>query len=309
MWLNLPDEVLSGKNYLIVGAGGGFDIFGAVPFLQTLLILKQGHSVTLGSYNTSGSCKKLEQNSETYPEKQLSDWLKKKRYVNVDLWTFPKVGVQALKKMYEELIDRYEIDTLILIDGGVDSLMHGDEEGAGTLLEDSISLTAADLCNDVDRKILCCLGFGTELEEGVCHYSVLENMAHLARRQALLGGCVLCSHMKNYIEYKDACENAWENGRKSHIQTKIISAIEGEFGDTNLYEGVDAQVLGNEKPVNFISQLMSTFWFYELKAVTQENKLCKLLRPTQTSTDALMVYRQAIDQLNAFQRKRKWIPY
>jgi len=51
--------------------------------------------------------------------------------------------VSVLTEAYQKLCELYKIDTIILIDAGVDSLLKGDEQGLGTFAEDLLSTMAA----------------------------------------------------------------------------------------------------------------------------------------------------------------------
>ena len=183
MDLNLPIlHLLRDKqNILIAGAGGGFDVFAGLPLYFTLR--EMGKTVHLANYSfsrldivshyctviplvpdlmvgaTGGVPKTF--NAGYYPEGYLARWFLETRGESVPIWMFAKIGPHPLRLLYERLLDALEIDALILIDGGVDSLMIGNEEGAGTLLEDTISLTATRTL-DIPT-ILACVGFGAEL--------------------------------------------------------------------------------------------------------------------------------------------------
>ena len=43
-----------------------------------------------------------------------------------------------------KLLKEHHIDTIVLVDGGVASLMRGDEQGCGAVVEDSISVGVVD---------------------------------------------------------------------------------------------------------------------------------------------------------------------
>ena len=60
-----------------------------------------------------------------FPEYYLSLYFKEKQKMNVPIYTFPHFGYQSLCKAYEILVDKLNIDTVITIDGGTDSLMKG----------------------------------------------------------------------------------------------------------------------------------------------------------------------------------------
>jgi hypothetical protein len=61
------------------------------------------------------------------------DWFNTVRGDDVTIWRFGNSGAVELEKNYRRLVD-----------GGVDSLMRGDEERPGTPLEDTISLAAVE---------------------------------------------------------------------------------------------------------------------------------------------------------------------
>jgi len=147
------------------------------------------------------------------------------------------------------------------------------------------------------------LGFGVETEENLCHYHVLKNIATLAKQGRLYGSCSLTSDMEGFQKYKENCLEAWDNKRKSHIHTKIIPAVEGEFGDYHMYGDIDPKLLVQESNEYFISPLMPIYWFFDLEGVVKENLLVKHLRNSSTFTDAMILFRQALPTLKRNPRK------
>src|SRR5262249_12560571 len=121
------------------------------------------------------------------------------------------------------------VDAVILVDGGVDSLMRGDEAWAGTLVGDAISLAAIAKLSD-RTKLLACLGFGTEVEEMVAHHHTLENIAALVQENAFLGACALIPQMEAFQFYENAVQYVWtqHDQQKGHIHSRIIPAVRGE---------------------------------------------------------------------------------
>jgi len=118
----------------------------------------------------------------------------------------------------------------------------------------------------------------------VCHYHALENIAALAAAGAFYGSCALTPQMEAFRLYEAACRYCWEqpNHHKSHISTRIIPAVTGQFGDVHLYP-VDQAV-----PV-LISPLMSLYWFFDLSAVVRRNLLIEWIRPALTQDDAMRI--------------------
>ena len=156
MQLNLPflDRLANSKQILIAGAGGGFDIFSGLPIYFALRDI--GKSVHLANYSFSdfglvevvsqperlanglvlGAHGAINHALPYYPEGYLSRWFDEVRGDDVTVWMFNRTGVEPLAKGYRALVDHLKIDTLILIDGGVDLIMRGDEVGSGTMVED-----------------------------------------------------------------------------------------------------------------------------------------------------------------------------
>ena len=58
------------------------------------------------------------------------------------MWGFEKVGVRPMRAAYRALVAATDSDAIVLVDGGTDILMRGDEAGLGTPAEDMTSLAA-----------------------------------------------------------------------------------------------------------------------------------------------------------------------
>lgn len=323
MKLNLPilDKIADSKNILIAGCGGGFDVFCGLPIYFTLR--EMGKNVHLANYsftpldivahycNTTTLESDLLEGASAdipdelqlgyYPEGYLSRWFRDVDGNPTPIWMFAKVGPAKLLKLYQQLIDHIEIDAIILLDGGVDSLMIGDEMGAGTLLEDTISLTAVQSL-DVPVKILACLGFGAELE--VAHNNALDNMSALIKEGAFYGSCALTQQMPVYQQYESASKYVWEqpSHHKSQINMRVVSAVNGHSGNYHMYDDYPP------RPV-FVSPLMSLYWFFDATAVIQRSLLADVIRPTRTIEEAFSVTMRFRKQMMDKSRKSKPLPY
>jgi hypothetical protein len=323
MQLNLPilDRLTGCKNILIAGAGGGFDIFVGLPVYFTLRDL--GYTVHLANYSFTdfvlatmfsdpvalsplvlGARPPKDTPLPYYAEGYLSRWFKETQNEDVTVWMFAKTGAEPLADAYATLTEHLHTDALILVDGGVDSIMRGDEAAPGTLIEDSISLTAANTLN-IPVKLLACLGFGTEIEEDVCHHHALENIAVLAKEGGFLGTCTLTPPMPAFQKFEAACRYVWEqpNHPRSHITTRVIPAVHGEFGNHHMYP--NDEKLGYT-PI-FVSPLMSQYWWFDAETVIRRSLLVSLLRDTQTTLDAFRAFTLLRPHLTI--RPRRSIPY
>ncbi|MEO1289379.1 MAG: DUF1152 domain-containing protein [Chloroflexota bacterium] len=323
MKLNLPilEQLKNSKNILVAGCGGGFDVFCGLPIYFTLR--EMGKNVHLANYSFSALniarhyCNTISLEADLlegatadipedlqlgyYPEGYLSRWFRDVDGTPTTIWMFSKVGPALLKTLYEKLIAHLEIDALILLDGGVDSLMIGDEMGAGTLLEDTISLVAVQNL-DIPVKILGCLGFGSEIE--VAHNNALDNMATLVKEGAFKGACALTKDMPVYQQYESASKYVWEqpSHHKSQINMRVVSAVNGYFDNYHMYD--------DYKPLPvFVSPLMSLYWFFDADSVIERSLLADAIRDTHTIEEAYQATIRFRRMMIDHARNQKPLPY
>jgi hypothetical protein len=295
--LNLPSKV-EGANVLLCGMGGGFDIYGTLPIYYTLTRMGMNcffHSHQF-SHLVSSIVDENEHDSSSFlPEIPLAKFIKKPIYID------GRVGPSILRKSYEKIIEKHNIDHVIMVDCGVDSLMHGDEEFKGTVGEDFVALAAFK--NIPIKKWLVVFGFGCEVEEQISHYHALENMAELIKDDAFLGSCSLTKNMSSFQFYKSAYENIANlpNYRKSHIHPRIIPSIEGLVGEkwyqneSSIYPEV----------LVFLSPLMGIMWFFDGDVVIKKNNIIPLLENHFTFAESI----STIEEMSIPTRMSQSIPY
>jgi hypothetical protein len=194
--------------------------------------------------------------------------------------------------MQLNLISHLAVDGIVLIDGGVDSLIFGDEAAAGTFIEDSISLAALGALDDVPVRILGCVGLGAEQDMAYAH--IFENIASLAAGGDFLGVCSLVRQMPAYQAYESAVLFVQNMPLQdsSVINSSIISAVRGQHGDYHLTARTHGSPL-------WISPLMALYWFFDLPAVAARNQLLAQASTTETFREAmraLMIARRALPQ-------------
>lgn len=295
MELNLPifDQVANCKNLLIAGMGGGFDIFCGLPIYFDLK--KRGLNVHLANYSFSpfehllkgtpltdsliGITADTESPYHYSPERYLAKWFRAKRGEEITIWSFENTGVRPLLENYQTLVNHLEIDGIILIDGGVNSLLRGDEAEVGTILEDTVSLIAVSELKQIPVRLIACVGMGAEIE--IAYAQIFESIAKLTELDAFLGACSLTKRMSVYQEYEDALLFVQSRPAQepSVINSSVISAVQGKYGNFHLTSKTNGSHLS-------ISPLMPLYWFFELPAVARRNMLFNELRYTDTQTDA-----------------------
>ena len=190
--LQLPIAPLLGAadDILIAGCGGGYDIFCGLPL--SFGLRAQGKRVHLANLSFSAlgvsdgrklgpALIEITADAPDYglyfPELHLARWFAGQGE-QVPIYGFYRTGVQPLLESYRALCSHLGIEAVVLVDGGTDSLMRGDEAGLGTPQEDVASLAAVHAL-DLQYKLLVCLGFGIDTYHGVSHAQFLEAVAAL----------------------------------------------------------------------------------------------------------------------------------
>lgn len=277
------------RRIVLAGAGGGFDIFCGIPLY--FLLREQGKEVQLVNLSFSDfrtitgrkvTTATIEVTADSkgpddyFPEKHLCRWFKSKGH-DVSIMCISPNGVVPLRAAYRIILHEFKADTVILIDGGTDSLMRGDEAGLGTPNEDMASIAAVDSLSQIEQKFLVCVGFGVDAYHGVCHAQVLEAIAKLSKSGAFLGCLSLHNEEHEVRLYKEATEyviDAMPN-HPSIVNASILSSIEGQYGDYHRTH----KTVGSKM---WINPLMAILWAFRLQEVARRCLYLDRLRRTHT---------------------------
>ncbi|MFE1590088.1 DUF1152 domain-containing protein [Streptomyces sp. NPDC058737] len=268
----LFDRLSDAERILVAGAGGGFDVYSGLPL--ALSLLHQGREVQLANLSFSSLAglpadawaapdlavitPETAPHQSYFPERTLAQWLRGHGYPAV-VHAFPQTGVQPLRAAYEALIALHGIDAVVLVDGGTDILLRGDEAGLGTPEEDLTSVAALAALDDVPHRLVVSLGFGVDAYHGVNHVQVLENIAALEREGACLGAFSVPRATREGALYLDAVAHAQEHTpeRPSIVNGSVAAAVRGECGDVRFTD----RTRGSEL---FVNPLMSLYFAFDL---------------------------------------------
>lgn len=306
MRLELPFEPLlpEGATVLIAGMGGGFDLFCGLPLYFELL--QRGYTPHLASLSFAaikeyedgewlsptlvGVGPGLGELSGYHPERFLARWFRESQGEEVVVWCFDSAGTVALAEDYRHLIERFRIDAIILVDGGVDSLTRGDEELCGTILEDYMSMAAVSQLQEVPVRVMACIGMGVEGD--VSHGCVFENIAALTQEGGLLGVSALLTPSEAFQLYTAATAyvHAQPGQQSSVINASVISAAQGHFGDYHATE----RTRGSEL---WISPLMNLYWFFAVDAVAAQNLFLEALQQADSMSEVFEATYEAREEL------------
>lgn len=282
----ITSALASARKVLLAGCGGGYDIMGALPLIHELRAREVPYALASFSFCNLPALEHAVRDADVAtawrvdagcatqkrycPEAWLADFLDRRypegpRHV---VHAFEKTGVQPLAAAYRKILAEEGIDAMVVIDGGIDALLRGDEFELGTPAEDLTSLAAlASL--DVPTKVLACVGMGAELRDGIAHIDALERIAALTARGAFWGAAALLPGTPAGDLYLDAVEHVFEHQRElktSHVHTVVRAACRGEFG----HRGPDI----------WISPLLNMMWFFDAHAVIADHVFLPSLADT-----------------------------
>jgi hypothetical protein len=270
----------SPRRILLAGCGGGYDVLGAVPLRDALVAA--GHEVHLASlsfsylngldaaqdaehpnlYAVTAAARSA---SKYCPEAWLAHWLGGDAIV----WSFDKTGVRPLAAAYRALVERLAIDAIVLVDGGIDAVLRGDETSLGTPSEDLASLAAVTSLGI--PTAIACVGLSAELRDGIPHAQVFERFAELAREGAYWGACALVRGTPACDAYLAAVDHVFagqQDVKQSHVHKVVSLAARGEFG--------------SPAPHVWLSPLLSMFWFFDAHVVARTHRFLGDLHATDS---------------------------
>ena len=270
------DLLSNSSNVLVAGCGGGYDVLSGLPLYFALR--DQGKSVTLANLSftslyylsppllcdkchvvdASFKSDKLSE-KQYFPELYLARWLKEKGH-ETPIYCFDRnIGAQSLSKAYNKIVDKHNIDAIVLVDGGTDSLMLGSEYHMGTPAEDHCSMVAAN-STGVSIKLIACIGFGVDTYHGVCHGLFLENVATIEKQGGFYGSFSVSQFSKEGRLYMDAYQYVSLQMQSSIVCASITDAMKGHFGDHHSTGRTRGSTL-------FINSLMAIYWTFNLSIV------------------------------------------
>lgn len=311
----LFQELEKSNNVLISGMGGGFDIFSAIPLY--FAAKKLGKNIIIGNLSftwlneTNAKCvfpfcyeiksKDEDASGRNYfPEKYLKKWFEEQNE-EVPVFAFDRVSAKPLTDCYKFLKNKFNIDTVLLVDGGTDSIMFGDEEALGTPQEDMSSLAAVH-DSGIKNKLLASIGFGIDHFHGVSHFRFLENVAALAKENGYLGLCQLTKEMEEASKFIQAIN--YVNDKMPHhpsiVANSIKSALEGEYGNYHATHRTHGSEL-------WINPLMTIYWCFEINALAAKIQYLEAIKCSESIGEfnqKLTAYRKQLKEL----RVNKKIP-
>lgn len=298
------------RTILLAGCGGGFD------FVHTMLLYPElkamGKRLIIGSYSF-GSPEKIEGQTETVfqrdlalvkrvsgdsippphygPEVYVSSFLDA-RYPDdaphfVYAYNARRFSIPNLRDFYSQIIAEHQIDAIVLVDGGSDSLMVGDEEGLGDPIEDAVSVAAVADLEGLKEKILLSISLGTDRYLHVSDASSLRAVAELTRSGGFLGSVSIEPASAAHEFYKACIQHIYQRQtfRSVHVGM-IMAAIEGFFAAEAMPPELAESRASQEHM--FIWPVMAVLWAFDINAVDQRSQLTGWLRQQEDLSEYIV---------------------
>jgi len=281
--------------------GGGYDVFSGIPLYWELKERKKGDgspmfgNIVLGNLTFTKNLMQMQTGKRVSPvclearykdyvdlgqpkafdeslgypqnyfaEFHLSKWFYQCHNTDVPVYAFSlyDLGVKSYAEAIQELVKMYQLDTVVLVDAGVDSVLKNDEEGMGTYSEDLLSICAVKQLPDLKYKYLTCVGLGTE--GGISEYDFLENWSAITTMGGYLGSIGWTPNMNCVKQYLDAMSKCVPTN--SSINGQIVCAVEGHHGH---YCPPCLAARGLHSSDLYINPMMGMSWFFDLNIVIQ----------------------------------------
>lgn len=302
------------KNILLCGCGGGFD------FVHSLLLYPElkrlGKQIIIGSYSFGEAqhignpaeivfqegnalAKRVSARSipPSYycPEVHVCSYLDRVYPDTAPHFVYAYYAraftVPSLTRFYQQLVESHQIDALILVDGGSDSLMVGDEEGLGDPIEDAVSVATVAGLDNLKLKLLISVGLGCDRFNHVSDAASLRAVSELTASGGFLGSIGLEAQNQAFQFYKSCVEHIYQHQQfRSVIASSIIAAGEGNFSNLNIPESVAERVASEQY---YLWYLMAILWAFDVDKVAERSLIVEWIHDQESVLECYAAMVQA----------------
>lgn len=294
--MEVPFQLPERSRVLVAGAGGGFDVYCALPV--ALKLKGNGHEVHLANYSFTNlgairgaattiknlSCvtgESVLESGDYFPELHLCRWWQQTFSEQKCVWCYSRVGVRPLAEIFQYLQTSLDLNAVVILDGGVDGLFIGNEFDLATPSMDAISIIAASIVQNW-TKIYAFTAFGTEgAESRVRHSDALLRISELTAKGSLLGVSALTrrsSTGESFIKAVEFVNKHLPPEKHSVIAGSVVEALKGRFGPSSFNAKTKCS------PV-WLSALTFLYWFFDLDAVAKAKPYLHEVLETEAVVD------------------------
>ena len=307
------------KTVMLCGCGGGFDFVHSLTLYPELRRL--GKSVVIGSYSFGDPNEITNATNVFYesgalarrvtadsipdadygPEVHVCSFLDLRYSASaphfVHAYYARAFTVPLLTRFYRQLVEAHSVDAIVLVDGGSDSIMAGDEEGLGDPIEDAVSVTTVASLEELKARVLITIGLGTDRFNHVSDVASLRAIAELTRLGGFLGSLSLEPQAEGSRFYRDCLEHIYQRqGFRSVLAGTIASAVEGWFGRDEVPPVLQERVRPGQL---FLWPLMAMLWGFDVETVASRSLIATWIRECRSVPDCYTAFYAGRRQLGA----------
>jgi hypothetical protein len=270
-------HLVNSKNILIAGCGGGYDVYAGIPLYEELVKTK---NVYLANYTFTDVmkiynhvekineyCLIIDENTPEIPNDEYFPELTLAKQLKIPIYVFREVPPQMLYDAYTSLIHKLNIDTIILVDGGTDSLLFGDEKEVGSPLEDLTSVVTIVKISQMFSEIKCYLYCTALYIDDIDMNMFYRNISTLMKNDGFVGFYSMnkSSLLKNILE---------NTSPKSIINESIVASMNGEFGRYKNPK-LSERIIDDDFPT--INPLVASYWIVHIDKLLRCSPIIKFL--------------------------------
>lgn len=299
------------RTVLLSGCGGGFDFVHSLVLYPELI--RMGKKIVIGSYSFGNPTKitgatpffaegeaiavrvsaSSVADSHYGPEVHLCSYLDQAipSYAPHSIYAYyaRSFSVPLLTRLYEKIIAIHAVDAVIVVDGGSDALMVGDEQGLGDPIEDAVSIAAVSALTSLRAKILAVIGLGTDRYNHVSDAASLRAIAELTRQGGFLGAVSLEPESVGSRFYRDCLDHIYQRQQfRSVVAGTIDAAIQGWYGSGAVPPNLEQRVATDQL---FFWPIMAIVWGFDIDAVAQRSLIASWIRDCETVKDCIERFR------------------
>jgi hypothetical protein len=195
-------------------------------------------------------------------------------------------AITTLSQVYRHIVAAHDVDTLLMIDGGSDSLMRGDESGLGDPVEDAVSVGAGASLRTLRHKFLLSVGFGADRFNGVSDGASLRAVAELTKLGGFRGSVSVEPDDPGFAFYRATLETIYAlQTFRSVLSSLILAAGEGEYGMV-----VPKHSGGRVREGSaYVWPLMNMLWAFDVDAVAARSWIVGWIREAKSQDESQMM--------------------
>ena len=194
-------------------------------------------------------------------------------------------SLRALHELYSKICKEHSVDAVVIVDGGTDSIMAGDERGLGDPIEDAVSVGAVSELKNLRWKLLINMGFGCDRFNHVSDASSLRAVAELTRMGGFRGCISLEQTMPCFQYYKELLDYIYKHQSfHSVIASSIVASGQGWFGCDTVPPSLSSRMGPKQL---YLWPLMAQLWAFDIDTVVKRSFLIQAIKKPESFPDMM----------------------